>query len=231
MIILQCRNTENACDFSSSYALPLYVVDDIIYESTPTLLLGTVDKFAMLPFRPKAQSLFGYKDGIKGTSPDLIIQDELHLISGPLGSMVGHYETLINELCTTRVEEGNIIYPKLIASTATISRAKEQCHALYGCGADNVFQFPPSGLDAGNSFFAKEDRQQNGRQYVGILATGSSSDTTTAIRLFSALLAVPKQWMLTTINTGSILDQCGLFQQYSRVGSSGHCSCRYRSSS
>jgi len=187
-IIFQCGNTENACDFSSSsYDLPLYVVDDVIYESIPTLLLGTVDKFAMLPFRPKAQGIFGYKDGIKVTSPDLIIQDELHLISGPLGSMVGHYETLINELCTTRTGYGEF-HPKIIASTATISRAKEQCHALYGCGADKVFQFPPSGLDAGNSFFAKEDREQNGRQYVGILATGSSSDTTTAIRLFSALL-------------------------------------------
>ena len=187
-IVFQCRNTENACDFSSlSYDLPLYVVDDAIYESTPTLLLGTVDKFAMLPFRPKAQGLFGYKDGIKVTSPDLIIQDELHLISGPLGSIVGHYETMISELCTTRTEGGEI-HPKVISSTATISRAKEQCHALYGCGSDKVFQFPPSGLDAGNSFFAKEDREQNGRQYVGILATGSSSDTTTAIRLFSALL-------------------------------------------
>lgn len=187
-IVFQCRNIENACDFSSnSYGLPLHVVDDVIYESTPTLLLGTVDKFAMLPLRPKAQSIFGYRNGIKVTSPDLIIQDELHLISGPLGSMVGHYETLINELCITRAEEKEI-HPKVIASTATISRANEQCHALYGCGADKVFQFPPSGLDAGNSFFAKEDRDQNGRQYVGILATGSSSDTTTAIRLFSALL-------------------------------------------
>ncbi len=187
-IIFQCRNTENTCDFSKgSYALPMYVVDDSIYESTPTLLLGTVDKFAMLPFRPQAQGIFGYKDGVKITSPDLIIQDELHLISGPLGSMVGHYETMIGELCTTRVK-GKEIHPKVIASTATISRAKEQCHALYGCGIGKVFQFPPSGLDAGNSFFAKEDRAQNGRQYVGILATGSTSDTTTAIRLFSALL-------------------------------------------
>lgn len=180
----RCSNTK--CDFSSE-DLPLYVIDESIYEKTPTLLLGTVDKFAMLPFRPEAQSLFGYENGVKKTSPDLIIQDELHLISGPLGSMVGHYETLINELCTTRTPSGDI-RPKIIASTATISRAKEQCHALYGCDRDDVFQFPPSGLDAGNSFFAKEDKSQNGRRYVGILATGSSSDATTAIRLFSALL-------------------------------------------
>lgn len=180
----RCRNHQ--CDFSTE-DLPLFVVDESIYEETPTLLLGTVDKFAMLPFRPNAQKIFGYENGVKKTSPDLIIQDELHLISGPLGSMVGHYETLIHELCTTRTASGDI-HPKIIASTATISRAKEQCHALYGCDQDDVFQFPPSGLDAGNSFFAEEKRNQNGRRYVGILATGSSSDATTAIRLFASLL-------------------------------------------
>lgn len=181
--VFRCRNSR--CDFSK-VDLPLLVVDEAIYENPPTLLLGTVDKFAMLPFRPQAQSLFGYdKKGTKISSPDLIIQDELHLISGPLGSMVGHYETLIHELCTIRTPTGEI-HPKIIASTATISRAKEQCHALYG--TDKVFQFPPSGLDAGDSFFAKEDLDQNGRRYVGILATGSSSDATTAIRLFASLL-------------------------------------------
>ena len=187
-IVFQCSNEIGGCIFSKDdYNLPLFVVDDDIYANRPTLLLGTVDKFAMLPFRPQAQSLFGFDNGVKLTSPDLIIQDELHLISGPLGSMVGHYETLINELCTIRTASGEI-KPKIVASTATISRAKEQCHALYGCGRDKVFQFPPSGLDAGNSFFAKEDKNQNGRRYVGILATGSSSDATTAIRLFASLL-------------------------------------------
>lgn len=187
-IIFQCQNSELGCEFSANnYELPLYIVDDDIYEKVPTLLLGTVDKFAMLPFRPEAQGLFGIYNGEKRTSPDLIIQDELHLISGPLGSMVGHYETLINELCTQRTSTGEI-HPKIIASTATISRAKEQCHALYGCGKEKVVQFPPSGLDAGNSFFAKEDITRNGRKYVGILASGASSDTTTAIRLFAALL-------------------------------------------
>ena len=172
--------------------LPLYVIDESIYDVKPTLLLGTVDKFAMIPFRPEAQGLFGYSNGTKITAPDLIIQDELHLISGPLGSMVGHYETMINELCALSVH-GKQIYPKIIASTATISRAKEQCHALYGCPTEKVFQFPPSGLSAGDSFFACEDRERNGRKYVGILATGSSSDTTTAIRLYASLLYAAKE--------------------------------------
>ena len=190
-ILFKCSNTK--CGFSDKdNPLPLYVVDEAIYDSTPTLLLGTVDKFAMLPFKPQAQKLFGYYNGEKLTSPDLIIQDELHLISGPLGSMVGHYETMISELCAMNIN-GTIIKPKIVASTATISRAKEQCHALYACPKDTVFQFPPSGLNAGDSFFAVEDAAQNGRQYVGVLASGSSSDATTSIRLFASLLYAVKE--------------------------------------
>lgn len=191
-IIFQCSNNVHHCEFSQNgNELPLYIVDGDIYEKTPTLLLGTVDKFAMLPYRPEAQTIFGIKNGQRITAPDLIIQDELHLISGPLGSMVGHYETMIDELMS--FYKGNKkIKPKIIASTATISRASEQCHALYGCGRDNVKQFPPSGLDAGDSFFAVEDKKAAGRRYVGILANASSSIATTTIRLYAALLYAAK---------------------------------------
>ena len=189
----RCSNSGNNCLFSRPDSpLPLYIIDEDIYEKKPSLLLGTVDKFATLPMRPQAQGLFGYEDGTKVTAPDLIIQDELHLISGPLGSMVGLYETLVSELCTIHTPDGDI-KPKIIASTATISRAREQCNALYACGRDNVFQFPPSGLDAGNSFFAYEDKEKQGRKYVGILTSGLSSDTTTAIRLYATLLYAAKQ--------------------------------------
>jgi hypothetical protein len=190
-IVFQCANHE-VCDYAKSDTpLPLQIVDESIYDTPPTLLLGTVDKFATLPFRPEAQSIFGIKNGIRVSAPKLIIQDELHLISGPLGSMVGHYETLISELCTRNAPNGKV-KPKIVASTATISRAKEQCRALYARSEDQVFQFPPSGLDAGDSFFAYEDKSQKGRKYVGIMATGSSSDATTAIRLYSALLYAAK---------------------------------------
>jgi len=191
-IILQCENREHDCEFAKiGFELPLQIVDDDIYANPPTLLLGTVDKFAMLPYRPEAQTLFGIKNGNRVTAPDLIIQDELHLISGPLGSMVGHYETMINELCAYE-KDGVRIQPKIIASTATISRAGEQCKALYGCPTESVMQFPPPGLEAGNSFFAEEDREAVGRMYVGVFASASSSIATTTIRLYASLLYAAK---------------------------------------
>ena len=182
--IYQCDNP--SCPFSRS-EMPLYVIDEEIYDHRPTLVIGTVDKFAMLPFRPEARTLFGITEsGSRQLPPDLIIQDELHLISGPLGSMVGSYETLIMELCS-RVEGNQKRRPKIVASTATISRAKAQCHALYACGRDHVVQFPPPGLSYRDSFFAHEDRAAVGRRYVGLM-THASSGVTSSICLFASLI-------------------------------------------
>src|SRR4030081_2931346 len=106
----------------------------------------------MLAWRPEARRIFGIDmDGKRELSPPgLIIQDELHLISGPLGSMVGLYEGVIEELCTDRRGE-DPISPKLICSTATIRRYKHQIRALYG--RENATLFPPPGLIASDSFF------------------------------------------------------------------------------
>ena len=174
------------CDFSSDDGLPLAVVDEQIYASPPTLLIGTVDKFAMLAFQPSARHLFGIDT--PHPPPELIIQDELHLISGPLGSMVGHYETVVNALCMSK-KEGSRLPAKIIASTATISRAESQVKGLYGRDA---FLFPPQALKAGDSFFAEEREDAVGRLYVGVFATALLSHVTAQVRTMGALLQAPK---------------------------------------
>lgn len=175
------------CDFSLDDGLPLRIIDEHIYSSPPTLLIGTVDKFALLPFRPEAKSLFGI-DNHQNDPPDLIIQDELHLISGPLGSMVGHYETVIDAL-TTKTVDGKEVRAKIVASTATISRADEQVLALYGGRKNNLF--PPQALEAGNSFFAHEDLASPGRTYVGVFASSLPSLPTTEKVVLASLLQAP----------------------------------------
>lgn len=101
--------------------------------------------------------------------PDLIIQDELHLISGPLGTLVGLYETAVEALCHWELD-GAPIRPKVIASTATIRRAGQQVKGLF---ERQVSIFPPSGLDAADNFFAVRDSQASGRLYLGICAPGT----------------------------------------------------------
>ncbi|MFG1495173.1 helicase-related protein [Saccharospirillum sp. HFRX-1] len=184
---------DRSCEFHDS--LPLYVVDEDIYEKRPALLIGTVDKFAMLAWRPQARALFGIaENGTRNYSPPgLIIQDELHLISGPLGSMVGLYESIIEELCTDR--RGKLpVRPKIVSSTATIRNYDEQVLSLYARKKTSLF--PPPGLDADDSFFAKvayriDGSLERGRIYVGVHAPGLGSLQTVQVRTFSALLQAP----------------------------------------
>jgi hypothetical protein len=190
-VIFACPDP--ACPFSGS--LPVYVIDEDIYEYRPSLLIGTVDKFATLPWRPEARAIFGIgDDGERVCSPPgLIIQDELHLISGPLGSMVGLYEALIEELCTDR-REGRTIKPKIVCSTATIRRFAAQIHALFA--RKEAALFPPPGLGADDSFFARYATMEDGnpapgRLYLGIHAPGLGSLQTAQVRTFAALLQEP----------------------------------------
>lgn len=173
------------CPFSAR--LPILFVDDDIYDEPPTFLIGTVDKFAMLAWRPEARSLFGRDDAGQQvrSPPGLIIQDEFHMISGPLGSMVGLYELAIDELCTDRRGD-TPVFPKLITSTATVRRFKQQVRAVFG--RTEVRVFPPPALEAGESFFSRTDSQSRGKFYMGVNAPGLGSMQTTQVRVFSALL-------------------------------------------
>ncbi len=221
---IYCGDEQGHCAFSRKQAsdkahpgLPILVVDEEIYHRPPTMMIATVDKFAMMAWRGETRTLFGRateecsrhgllwpeadcngnhpaQGGLPATAarnirsirpPDLIIQDEFHLISGPLGTMVGLYETAVDELCSWNI--GNqVVKPKIIASTATVRKAKEQVHNVF---MRQVSIFPPGGLDVADNFFSVQRpiSRNPGRRYIGICSPGSSRPAV-LIRVYTAFL-------------------------------------------
>jgi len=156
-----CKNEE--CDFGKvkNNIIPCNVVDEVLYQQPPSLLISTVDKFARLAWEERAGGFFGNNGN---RPPELIIQDELHLISSALGSIVGLYEVAIDTVLVARGMRA-----KYIASTATIKNAAKQVKTLF---AREMSIFPPPGLRYDDSYFAKTVplEQKAGRLYVGYLA-------------------------------------------------------------
>lgn len=206
-LIVTC--TYGGCPFSKGPGLPVEVIDEQVYREPPEILLATVDKLARLPWVGESASLFGRaghlcgKHGYFATldehrrqfgkacevgeaddarGVDLVIQDELHLISGPLGSLVGLYEIAAEFLAGRSGHP-----PKVVASTATIRSAADQVRALYG---RRESLFPPPALNAFDTFFAQPapSAEQPGRLYLGLTAPGTSMKTA-LIRTYASLLA------------------------------------------
>jgi hypothetical protein len=212
-ILLYCADPDGLCAFGKKQSdgfgegLPVVTVDEEVYRLAPSLVIGTVDKFAQLPLNGQTALLFGRvrsvcerhgfrhpdladKVGCKSVHPakkglptshpkditalrppDLIIQDELHLISGALGTMVGLYETVVDQLASWTVN-GKQVRSKVVASTATVRRADSQVHALF---ARKTAVFPPPLFDAGDTFFSEQipvTEDKPGRRYLGICAHG-----------------------------------------------------------
>lgn len=208
-----CKNTE--CYYHQNH-IPVYLVDEEIYRKAPSIIISTVDKFARLPWDEKTANIFGRVDRYcqkcgyiaNGENhktrhynppakvyqvkefypPELIIQDELHLITGPLGTIYGLYETAVENLCTAKIEE-KIYPPKYIAATATIKNAEEQVKKVFGRLSSS--QFPPPGLNIEDSFFGRERNLEDFpfRLYTGVCVNGSSMKTV-ILRVFSVLLQV-----------------------------------------
>ena len=177
-----CVNRE--CDFGrNDQPLPCRVVDESLYRHPPSLLIATIDKFARLAWEGGASAFFGAPaDGASRRAPDLVLQDELHLISGPLGSVAGLYEAGVETAIRCRG-----VTPKYVASTATIRMAVEQVKALYG---RKMAVFPPPGLSCDDSWFARANRGDPGRLYLGYLAPLRDRQSC-LVPLASALLAAP----------------------------------------
>lgn len=179
--------TNRKCTFSNRHDYPVRLCDDHVHDNPPTLLFGTVDKFAQLARKVDSKNtakdsrrIFGV--GIGCLPPELIIQDELHLLLGPLGSAVALYENAIDELCKNP-KTG--VRPKVISSTATTRNTKYQIGALYDRFVDI---FPKNGTDYDDSFFAFYKRRKetedgpweyvSKRRYLGIMPTGRTLMTT-----------------------------------------------------
>lgn len=221
---IYCSDTVGKCAFSKGQSsqkphpgIPVSVVDEEIYHRPPSMMIATVDKFAMMAWRGETRTLFGRanlecprhgllwpdadctgRHNARGSlarttpvtirslrPPDLIIQDEFHLISGPLGTMVGLYETAIDELCSWTLE-GKTVRPKIVASTATVRKATEQVNNVF---MRRVAVFPPHGLDVADNFFSiqRPIEQLPGRRYLGICSPGSSRPAM-LIRVYTAFL-------------------------------------------
>ncbi|NOG73925.1 DISARM system helicase DrmA [Roseicella sp. DB1501] len=189
-MVVRCANA--ACDFTRDRPLPVLTVDEAIYRRLPAFLIATVDKFAGLPWVGEAGAFFGHVDrhdewGFYGaaepgrgrplwsghalTPPDLIVQDELHLISGPLGTVAALYEVALDRLAT-REFMGRRIRPKVVASTATVRRAAAQVRALFD--RERTAVFPPPGPDRCDSFFAVTvpPKRKPARLYIGLASPG-----------------------------------------------------------
>ncbi|MFI2714203.1 DISARM system helicase DrmA [Micromonospora sp. NPDC018662] len=217
-----CLSPNGALSPEDERGLPVLLVDEEIYRHPPALLIATVDKFAQLPWKGETAALFGqvgkrctqhgyltedlqstdwerkpHKPGNRVVAcarlrpPDLIIQDELHLISGPLGSLVGLYETAVDRLASWEPQRGHLSRPKVIASTATVRRAQQQIGALFN---RRTRVFPPPGLDAADSFFARQRTAEEhpGRRYVGICAHGNRLRST-LIRVYVSVLGAAQK--------------------------------------
>jgi hypothetical protein len=210
---LRCVNPD--CDFHGGRKLPIVVVDDAIYRRLPALVISTIDKFASLPWEGRTGAFFGHVDRYDGWGfygadepndgqtlpnsmsldpPDLVIQDELHLISGPLGTVAALYEAAIEQLCLRRLG-GQIVKPKIVASTATVRRAEAQIRALFD--RDDTAIFPPPGTNRLDSFFAKTipvTETNPGRLYMGVAAPGRGPKLVFLRSLTTALSAATTQW-------------------------------------
>jgi len=223
-----CKNM--ACFFSSTH-IPVYLVDEEIYRKLPTVIISTVDKFARLPWDEKTATLFGkvnrlcercgyIAEGEKHAKshrnpkatvheikpfypPELIIQDELHLITGPLGTVYGGYETAIEELSTAH-EGADGIKPKYIAATATIKNADVQVEKVFGRKITQ--QFPPPGLMINDSFFARERSLDEFpfRLYAGVCVSGHSIKTV-LLRIYAVLLQTT-EYLLENRELSSYID-------------------------
>jgi|JI10StandDraft_1071094.scaffolds.fasta_scaffold09669_3 hypothetical protein len=170
--IIKCLNKE--CNFHNT-PIPVDFVDESLMKKKPSILISTIDKYAMFPF--KANDYTDIFLSPNAMPVDLIIQDELHLINSALGSIFGSYETALHTILENKQDYPEHIENykiKIIASTATPKNAKSQLGLLFN---RKYSVFPPPGTDIDDSFFTHFEKNENGRKYLGFLPNGIPQKT------------------------------------------------------
>ncbi len=192
-----CRN--KTCKFHKK--LPIYFIDDDVIHYKPSFLLGTIDKFASVTWDRNPGQIFAARSR-EYFSPSLVIQDELHLISGPLGTIAGLYEAAFEIIMSGSPNQDTPFTrgPKYIASTATIRNASTQIMRMYG---KKTAIFPSPGLKDDDSFFTKTDYENKdlSRLYCGIMGQGQSP-TVSVSWIISALLQSVYELSIETDGNG-----------------------------
>ena len=168
---LWCSNSQT-CPFGNRNgpSIPISVVDDHIYRTLPTIVVATADKLAQLPVwsARKGPAILRGRGSARPVS--ILVFDELHLLSGPLGTIASLYEIAVDAIATSVSKES--CRPKILASTATIRTAGSQVKGLLGRPLET---FPVSGDDPDDSFWAvKDDRPETARLYLGAMTSGST---------------------------------------------------------
>jgi hypothetical protein len=220
--------TFNARRPNENKSLPLRLFDEDIYKYPPTLLFGTVDKFAALANKiatgsqernQDSRRLLGKGYQYDRIPPELIIQDELHLLLGPLGSAVGLFEKSVDELCTYR--SGSILVrPKVITSTATTRNTDKQIFALFDRRCEI---FPKQGITCDDAFFSFYKRRPDqvteyasNRRYVGILPVGKTQ-VWMQLRLASICLAHRVKFMLERFSYDEIFSEGPAYTEFKKA--------------
>jgi hypothetical protein len=169
--VLWCPN-ENVCSFSDQKGtgLPIAVIDEHIYSSLPTIIVATADKLAQLPVWSAHEGPRLLRGHGTAKPISLLIFDELHLLSGPLGTLASLYEIAVEAIISS--EGQSTPRPKIIASTATIRTAGNQATGLLGRKLET---FPAAGDSPDDSFWAiRDDRPETARLYLGAMTSGST---------------------------------------------------------
>ena len=206
-IVHKCSNEECFSNNSKSMgilkgSLPLYIVDNEIYRFIPSVLVGTVDKLAIVGHNLGFTHLLSgasqkcadhgyaqydkcmvlYETNCKNSKKTKLDTTQVHKDPGPslliqdelhlLNAELGVFNSHYEGLLQY-ICSNNYLPPKILAATATIESYERHALHLYLKEAN---RFPQPSWKIGESFYATSLPKTSRRTYLGILCHSKSID-------------------------------------------------------